>query len=62
MSLSRTLFLCAVLALAPTFVLGMPFLMVWNVTWLVLTSLILLVIDRSEGDLDAPEQAAGGGR
>ncbi|MBS0340271.1 MAG: DUF3311 domain-containing protein [Proteobacteria bacterium] len=33
---------------APTFVLGLPFLMAWNVSWLVLTSLILLVIDRSE--------------
>jgi hypothetical protein len=32
----------------------MPFLMVWNVSWLVLTSLIMVVIDRAEGDLDAP--------
>ncbi|RIX81227.1 DUF3311 domain-containing protein [Acidovorax cavernicola] len=47
-------------SVAPTFVLGMPFLMVWNVSWLVLTSLILFVIDRAEGDLDA--QAAGGTR
>lgn len=41
-------------AMAPTFVFGMPFLMVWNVSWLVLTSLIMVVIDRAEGDLDAP--------
>ncbi len=40
-------------SVAPTFVLGMPFLMVWNVLWLVLTSLIMVVIDRAEGDLDA---------
>lgn len=45
-------------SVAPTFVLGMPFLMVWNVSWLVLTSLIMVVIDRAEGDLDAPEAAA----
>ncbi|CKT65156.1 Uncharacterised protein [Mycobacterium tuberculosis] len=32
--------------------------MVWNVSWLVLTSLIMVVIDRAEGDIDAP--AAGG--
>jgi len=47
---------------APTFVLGMPFLMVWNVSWLVLTSLIMLAIDRAEGDLDAPRDAAGAAR
>lgn len=41
-------------SVAPTFVLGMPFLMVWNVSWLVLTSLIMVVIDRAEGDTDAP--------
>lgn len=41
---------------APTFVLGMPFLMVWNVSWLVLTSLVMLAIHRAEGDLDAPSQ------
>ena len=41
---------------APTFVLGMPFLMVWNVCWLVLTSLVMVVIDRAEGDLDAQPQ------
>lgn len=41
-------------AIAPTFVLGMPFLMVWNVSWLVLTSLIMVLIDRAEGDLDVP--------
>ena len=40
---------------APTFVLGMPFLMVWNVCWLVLTSLVMVVIGRAEGDLDAPQ-------
>jgi hypothetical protein len=44
-------------SVAPTFVLGMPFLMVWNVSWLVLTSLIMVVIDRAEGDLDAQGQA-----
>ena len=42
---------------APTFVLGMPFLMVWNVCWLVLTSLVMLAIDRAEGDLDARESS-----
>jgi hypothetical protein len=42
-------------SVAPTFVFGMPFLMVWNVSWLVLTSLIMVVIDRAEGDLDAAE-------
>jgi hypothetical protein len=47
-------------AVAPTFVLGLPFLMVWNVSWLVLSSLIMLVIDRSEGDLDAADAAAAG--
>lgn len=41
----------------PTFVLGMPFLMVWNVAWLVLTSLIMVAIARSEGDLDAAPHA-----
>jgi hypothetical protein len=45
-------------AIAPTFVFGMPFLMVWNVSWLVLTSLIMVVIDRAEGDLDATDAAA----
>ena len=49
-------------AFAPTFVLGLPFLMVWNVTWLVLTSLIMVVIDRAEGDLDASDAAAGEAR
>jgi zona occludens toxin (predicted ATPase) len=44
-------------SVAPTFVLGMPFLMVWNVSWLVLTSLIMVVIDRAEGDLDAADAA-----
>ena len=47
---------------APTFVLGLPFLMVWNVSWLVLTSLIMVVLDRSEGDLDAADAAAGDAR
>lgn len=47
--------LCSV---APTFVLGMPFLMVWNVSWLVLTSLIMVVIDRAEGDIDAPSPSS----
>ncbi|SDY02100.1 Protein of unknown function [Variovorax sp. YR634] len=42
-------------SVAPTFVFGMPFLMVWNVSWLVLTSLIMVVIDRAEGDLDAAD-------
>jgi len=45
-------------SVAPTFVLGMPFLMVWNVSWLVLTSLIMVVIDRAEGDIDAPSSAS----
>jgi hypothetical protein len=45
-------------AIAPTFILGLPFLMAWNVSWLVLTSLIMVVIDRSEGDLDAADAAA----
>ncbi|MDM0010226.1 DUF3311 domain-containing protein [Variovorax sp. J22G73] len=44
-------------SVAPTFVLGMPFLMVWNVSWLVLTSLIMVLIDRAEGDLDAIDAA-----
>jgi hypothetical protein len=48
--------------LAPTFVLGMPFLMIWNVSWLVLTSLIMIVMDRSEGDLDAVDNGAGAAR
>ncbi|MBO9647885.1 MAG: DUF3311 domain-containing protein [Variovorax sp.] len=47
---------------APTFVLGMPFLMVWNVSWLVLTSVVMLVLDRAEGDLDAPRDTSGGAR
>ena len=47
---------------APTFVLGLPFLMVWNVSWLVLTSLIMVALDRSEGDLDAADAAAGDAR
>lgn len=45
-------------SVAPTFVLGMPFLMVWNVSWLVLTSLVMVVIDRAEGDLDAQDAQA----
>jgi hypothetical protein len=49
-------------SVAPTFVLGMPFLMVWNVSWLVLTSLIMVVIDRAEGDIDAPSSSAGDAR
>lgn len=32
---------------APTFVLGIPFLLFWNVTWMVLTSVVLVVIDRA---------------
>ena len=47
-------------AYAPTFVLGLPFLMLWNVSWLVLSSLILLAIDRSEGDPDAGAANVGG--
>jgi len=47
--------------IAPTFVLGLPFLMVWNVSWLVLTSVIMVVIDRSEGDLDAVDEGAAAG-
>lgn len=31
---------------APTFVLGIPFLLFWNVLWMVLTGLILMLIDR----------------
>ncbi|VTU19693.1 DUF3311 domain-containing protein [Variovorax sp. PBL-E5] len=47
-------------AFAPDFVLGLPFLMLWNVSWLVLSSFIMLAIDRSEGDLDAADAAAAG--
>ena len=42
---------------APTLVLGMPFLMVWNVSWLLATSCIMMIIDRHDGDLD---HGAGG--
>ena len=40
-------------SVAPTFVLGMPYLVVGNGLWLVLSSLIMLVSDRAEGKLDA---------
>lgn len=31
---------------APVFVLGIPFLLLWNVVWMALTALILMLIDR----------------
>jgi hypothetical protein len=45
---------------APTFVLGIPFLLFWNVLWMVLTGLILMLIDRmhplSSGNAQGGEQ------
>ncbi|OZI31092.1 hypothetical protein CAL29_24465 [Bordetella genomosp. 10] len=45
---------------APTFVLGVPFLLFWNVVWMVLTALILAFIDRRHPLAAGGEQ--GGGR
>lgn len=45
---------------APVFVLGIPFLLLWNVVWMVLTALILVLIDRKH-PLPSGGQGAQGG-
>ena len=46
--------------MAPTFVLGIPFLLLWNVAWMVLTALILMFIDRRHPLAPGDEGAQGG--
>ncbi|WP_415273489.1 DUF3311 domain-containing protein, partial [Bacillus siamensis] len=36
---------------------GLPFLMTWNIVWLLLTSLIMLVMFRFDGSRDAAQVA-----
>jgi len=45
---------------APVFVLGIPFLLLWNVIWMVLTALILMLIDRKY-PLPSDQTGAQGG-
>ncbi|MCE4061887.1 DUF3311 domain-containing protein [Pandoraea sputorum] len=37
---------------------GLPFLMTWNIVWLLLTSVIMLVMFRFDGSRDAAQRTA----
>ena len=45
---------------APVFVLGIPFLLLWNVVWMVLTALILMLIDHRHPVASGGKGAQGG--
>ncbi|VVE07725.1 hypothetical protein PAQ31011_02481 [Pandoraea aquatica] len=37
---------------------GLPFLMTWNIVWLLLTSVVMLVMFRFDGSRDAAQRTA----